>query len=227
MTRFIVVGMSVVLLAAVATVAAEEEVITGLQKCQEIADVEERLACYDALAEEFRGDTGETAEEAGSEAAPPVSSDQSVAAEPGAPEDEPEDEKLSREPGSPTGQQSGPEPASPVGRRSDPEPESGVAPGEPEARGNASGASRAERVTSAEDLSLPHRTRIDSFASNRRGDYRFRIGEGIVFERAGGPGVPSADLTGARVTLSKNFLGQWRAEVEGQSRELWVSPVRR
>lgn len=211
MARFMVVGMSAVLLAAVAPVAAEEEVITGLQECRQIAGVQERLACYDALAEEYRRDTGESAEKADSKAAPPGSSDQGVAAEPAAPEQG----KPPEETGSPA-RQTGPT-----------EPESEVASDEPETGGTASDGSRPERVTSAEDLSLPYRTRIDSFASNRRGDYRFRIDEGIVFERAGGPGVPSADLTGAAVTFSKNFLGQWRAEVEGHPRELWVSPIRR
>lgn len=211
MARFMVVGMSAALLAAVAPVAAEEEVITGLQDCRQIADVQERLACYDALAEKFRRDTGETADEAGPEAVPPGSSEEGVAAEPAVPE----------------GEKSPEEAGSPARRTGPAETEPEAAPGEPNAGRSAPDGSRPERVTSAEDLSLPYRTRIDSFASNRRGDYRFRIGEGIVFERAGGPGVPSADLSGAAVTLSKNFLGQWRAEVEGQPRELWVSPLRR
>jgi hypothetical protein len=212
MARFIIaVGISAALLAAVAPVAAEEKVITGLQECRQIVEAQQRLACYDALAEEFHRDTSETAEEAGSEAARPASRDQSVAAEPAVPEGAKSPEKTE----------------SPARQAGPPAPESEAAPDKPEAGRTASDGSRPERVTSAEDLSLPHRTRIDSFASNRRGDYRFRIGEGIVFERAGGPGVPTEDLTGAAVTLSKNFLGQWRAEVEGRPRELWVSPVRR
>lgn len=211
MARFMAVGMSAALLAAVTPVAAENEVITGLQECRQITGVQQRLACYDALAEEFRHDTGETADKAESESAAPGSSDQGIAAEPGVPEEERSPEET----------------GSPARQAEPPEPEPEAAPGGPAASGTAPAGSRPERVTSAEDLSLPFRTHIDSFASNRRGDYRFRIGEGIVFERAGGPGVPEADLTGAAVTLSKNFLGQWRAEVEGQPRELWVSPIRR
>lgn len=211
MTRFMVVGMSAALLAVVAPAAAEDEVITGLQECRQIAGVQERLACYDALAEEFGRDTGESSDKADPEHAPPGSSDEGIAAERAAPEEG----KTPEETESPA-RQAGP-----------PERESEVVSDQPDTGGTARDEDRPEQVASAEDLSLPYRTRIDSFASNRRGDYRFRISEGIEFERASGPSVPSADLTGAAVTLSKNFLGQWRAEVEGQPRELWVSPLRR
>lgn len=226
MARFMVAGMSAAVLAAGSPVAAQDEVISRLQECRQIADVQERLACYDALAEKFRRATDESAEKTGSEPAS-APGDEGIAAESAAPGDRPKVEKPPREPGSPTGQQAGPKPDAPTGKQGRPEPASGVASDAPEAEGAGPRESQPESITSAEDLSLPYRTRIDSFASNRRGDYRFRIGEGIVFERAGGPGVPAADLTGAAVTLSKNFLGQWRADVEGQPRELWISPIRR
>lgn len=211
MRGFIVAGISAVLLTALPPVAAGEEAVSGLRECREIADSEKRLACYDALAEEFRSGSGNTGEPTDPELDSSGPGDDGVAAEPAAPEaGEPPQETVS-----------------PTEETGAPQPEAEVAPGEAKAGDAAPSGSRQERVATPEDLSIPHRGRIESFASNRRGDYRFRISEGIVFERAGGPGIPSADLTGASVTLSRNFLGQWRARVEGQPRELWVSPVDR
>jgi len=81
------------------------------------------------------------------------------------------------------------------------------------------------RTASPEDFDLPHETTVTAYNANQRGDFRLRVAEGFVFEKAGGPSF-SEDPSGKTVTLTKNFLGNWRLEVPGESRQLWVRPVR-
>lgn len=211
MSRFIFVGMLVSMPVFAPPAAAQNEVVTGLLECRQIADADRRLACFDALAGEYGPRDGGGAGQPDADAGEAGSRDERVAGEPVAPKagmESPEPSVPDRESAAETGETGDTSPGSSPGAGS---------PGDTEAG----------HIASAEDLPLPYEGRIKAFASNARGDYRFRIGGGIVFERAGGPGVPGGDLTGAAITLSKNFLGQWRARVEGQPRELWVSPVRR
>lgn len=208
MSRFIFLGMLVSMPVFAPSAAAQNEVVTGLLECRQIADADRRLACFDALAGEYGPRAGGEAGQTGADTEESGPRDERVAGEPVAPK---------------TGMES-PEPG---GSDRESAAESGDTPPGSSPGTGSPGDTEAGRIASAEDLPLPYEGRIKAFASNARGDYRFRIGGGIVFERAGGPGVPGGDLTGAAIILSKNFLGQWRARVEGQPRELWVSPVRR
>lgn len=194
--------------------AAREDVVSDLLDCGRLEDPERRLACFDGLAEKYRPEA----------AARPESAD---SREPGAQPDEGRAvsggprEKPAPGPGSEA------EPSAPAdGRRAGPAGERAAGEaGTSTAPSGEAGAAESVRITSPEDLALPHETRITTFKANRRGDYRFRIEEGLVFERTGGPRFPMDDLTGADITLSKNFLGQWRARVDGRGRELSVRPV--
>ncbi len=208
MSRFMILGMLVSMPVFAPSAAAQNEVVTGLLECRQITEADRRLACFDALAGEYGPRAGGEAGQTDADAGEAGTRDERVAGEPVTPKAGTESPK----PGIPDRD-------SPV-KAGDTSPGSSPGAGSP-------GDREAARIASAEDLPLPYEGRIKAFASNARGDYRFRIGGGIVFERAGGPGVPGGDLTGAGITLSKNFLGQWRARVEGQPRELWVSPVRR
>jgi len=77
---------------------------------------------------------------------------------------------------------------------------------------------------SVSDLDLPHETRITGYNANARGDFRLRTAEGFIFEDAGGTGF-TEDPTGKTVTLTKNFLGNWRMEVPGEAQLVWIRPV--
>lgn len=211
MSRFIFLGLLVSMPVFAPSAEAQNEVVTGLLECRQIADADRRLACFDALAGEYGPRAGGEAEQTDADAGGIGPRDERITDEPAAPKAGTESPRAGI-----------PDRDSPaeIGETRPASPGSSPGAGSP-------GDRETGRIASAEDLPLPYEGRIKAFASNARGDYRFRIGEGIVFERAGGPGVPSGDLTGAAITLSKNFLGQWRARVEGQPRELWVSPVRR
>lgn len=208
MSRLIFLAILALMLVTPLPATAQDAPVAALLDCRQIADPERRLACFDKLADEYQSGPGQTRKPEAAEADGPGAVDERVAGESAAADDAESPEET---------QDPAPDAAA-AGA------EAGMVSGDRDA---APEPARPERVVSADDLSLPHRGRIEAFTANRRGDFRFRIVEGIVFERAGGPGVPSSDLTGAEVTLSKNFLGQWRARVEGHSRELWVSPVRR
>ncbi len=80
------------------------------------------------------------------------------------------------------------------------------------------------RHATVDDLPLPFETTVTAFNMNRRGDFRFRIAEGWVFERAYGPDVKES-LLGKKITLKKNLFGNWRAVVEGQTKPIWIRPV--
>lgn len=211
MSRFILLGMLVSITVFASSATAQNEVVTGLLECRRIAEADKRLACFDALAGEYGSRTGGEAEQADAETDAVV----------------PRDERVARDPVAPESGETSPETQFPDRERAPEKAETAHASPETSAAARGHGETEPGRVASAGDLTLPYEGRIKAFANNARGDYRFRIGEGILFERAGGPSVPSGDLTGAAITLSKNFLGQWRARVEGQPRELWVSPVRR
>lgn len=208
MARFILLGILALVLATPRATTAQNGPVAALLECRQISDPERRLACFDNLAEEYSPAVGKTPEPEAPEASDREPVDDRVADESVVVDDADSPERMQ----------------APAPDAADAESESGVDSGD---RDSAPAPAGPERITTADELSLPHRGRIEAFSANRRGDYRFRISAGIVFERAGGPGVPSSDLTGADVTLSKNFLGQWRARVEGQPRELWIRPVRR
>lgn len=211
MERLMIAGMLAAVLAGAPAAEAQDEVAEALQECREIPEAGKRLACFDALADQFGSRRKISTEPAEAASGVPDAGDERVAAEPAGPDDG----------------EASPKAPAPEEETATKEAESEVASSGPADREAAPAPSRSKRVTTADDLSLPYEGRIKAFAANARGDYRFRISEGILFKRAGGPGLPSADLTGSAVTLSKNFLGQWRARVEGQPRELWVSPVGR
>ncbi|MBK5920691.1 hypothetical protein CCR80_06515 [Rhodothalassium salexigens] len=80
-------------------------------------------------------------------------------------------------------------------------------------------------VVDFDDLEPPHETTITGFNKNDLGDFKLRIAEGLVFKSAGGPKLSTDDLTNTRVTLVKNFLGQWRMRVPGESQPIWLSPA--
>ncbi len=208
MVRFIFPVILAIMLATPRAATAQNGPVAGLLECRQIDDPARRLSCFDKLADEFGSAVGKTPEPEAPESSEPGSVDERATGESGVADDVESPDAMQDPAPDATGEES----------------ESSVDSGD---RGSASAPAGPKRVTSAEDLALPHHGRIEAFSGNSRGDFRFRISAGIVFERAGGPGVPSSDLTGAKVTLSKNFLGQWRARVEGQPRELWVSPVRR
>jgi len=116
------------------------------------------------------------------------------------------------------------------GSRQDRTPGDGGAEAANAASGDESGEARGSRgstgrVTSPEDVELPHETKVTGYNANQRGDFRLRTAEGFVFEKAGGPDL-SEDPSGKTVTLKKNFMGNWRLEVPGESRQIWVTPVR-
>ena len=81
------------------------------------------------------------------------------------------------------------------------------------------------RPATVDDLPLPLETTITAFNMNRRGDFRFRIAEGWVFERAYGPDVKES-LLGKKITLKKNMFGNWRGIIEGETKPIWIRPVR-
>jgi len=95
-----------------------------------------------------------------------------------------------------------------------------VSPGDRVSRGR-----EVTRAATVEDLPVPLETEIIGYNGDDRGDrFKLRIAEGWVFEDAGGPGF-STDPTGKTVTLTKNFLGNWRMIVPGESQQVWVKPV--
>lgn len=206
MGRPISLGILVCLLAPAAPATAQDAVVLELLACGRIEDAEKRLACFDALAGQYES------------GAAPTPGDQGARASQGRPAD--------REPPGRAGEEVTTRvPAGPDGTRST------AGPGQPATTQSPAGrepeTAPAREISRVEDLSVPHQTRIEAFAANRRGDYRFRIEEGFLFERAGGPKVQVENLTGATLTLDKNFLGQWRARVDGRARELWIRPVER
>ncbi len=96
-----------------------------------------------------------------------------------------------------------------------------VSPGDRVTRGR-----EVTRAATVEDLPVPLETTITGYNGENRGDrFRLRIAEGWVFEDAGGPGF-SEDPTGKTVTLTKNFLGNWRMKVPGERERVWIKPVR-
>lgn len=207
MGRTINLGILMCLLAPAAPATAQDAVVLELLACGRIDDAEKRLACFDALAGQYES------------GAAPTTGDQGARATEGRPE--------GRETPAPRAGEDVTTrvPAGPDATRST------TGPGQPATTQTPAGRERettpAREITRAEDLSVPHQTRIKAFAANRRGDYRFRIEEGFLFERAGGPKLQGEDLAGATLTLDKNFLGQWRARVDGRARELWIRPVKR
>lgn len=71
----------------------------------------------------------------------------------------------------------------------------------------------------------PFETTVIAFQSNRSGDFRFRIAEGLVFEWAGGPRLEVPGFRKQAVEISRNSLGQWRLRIPGQTELLWVRPI--
>lgn len=201
--RIILVTLIPLAIAGVGTAAGQDEVVSDLLDCDRFSEPQRRLACFDALVDKY-GSRARPFEETAQEPAAPESEREVVEQAPKSPAETGAPGKAASE------AQAAPAPAT-TGRTAESVPEQ---------------PSRPERIESPEDFSLPHETRITAFRSNRNGDYRFRITEGFVFERTGGPAIPMDDLTGSKITLSKNFLGQWRAEVEGRGRELSIRHVR-
>lgn len=94
-----------------------------------------------------------------------------------------------------------------------------VSPGDRVTRGR-----EVTRAATVEDLPVPLETEITGYNGDDRGRFKLRIAEGWVFEDAGGPGF-SEDPTGKTITLTKNFLGNWRMQVPGESQQVWVKPA--
>lgn len=84
--------------------------------------------------------------------------------------------------------------------------------------------SRVMREAGPDDLDLPLETEITRFGMNSAGDFRLKIREGWIFERAGGPPAEE-DMTGRTVTLEKNFMGNWRMTLPDQKRPYWIAPM--
>lgn len=103
----------------------------------------------------------------------------------------------------------------------------GRAPGASDTANNAVPPTRSSGRTVASVDALPKdfETVITGFNANSAGSYRLRISEGIVFESAGGQ-KPRGDLSNKSARIYKNFLGQWRMEVDGISGFFNLRPVR-
>ncbi|GER01066.1 hypothetical protein JCM17845_16890 [Iodidimonas gelatinilytica] len=82
-----------------------------------------------------------------------------------------------------------------------------------------------QRAAEPNDLTLPLETTITDFNSNSIGDFRIRIKEGFVFENTGTSRITDGDFSGKSVTLDKNFLGQWRAKIEGYNQKFNIKPA--
>ncbi|MGF1605583.1 MAG: hypothetical protein ACFB22_04540 [Rhodothalassiaceae bacterium] len=182
---------------------AQDEVFSDFYACDVVRVPEDRLACFDAVLKKqklIRGLADGSAESAAAPTYLPARPSRTVRATPLAsiPEAQPpaQIDQPAAKSTPPRQQQAAVQP-----------PQSAVG-----------------SVWTPDSLPDEFETTITAFDSNSVGDYKFKIAEGVVFEDAGGQ-KPRSTLSNKRARFFKNFLGQWRMEVEGVRGVFFIRPV--